>query len=347
MTIRELAKMAGVSKTTVSRALNNAPEISSETKALVMRLAQENGYQTNPVISAHMSGVRNKKVTTEGSVLAIVPLPFQERKWGNAHLINEMYRKGVEARSQQLGFKVEDFSLSDNGHSYKRLSDVLYQRGIEVVLVPSIGMVDYPSEYQLQMDWDRFFCAALTYEVIKSVTIDRAVVSHVDSASLAFRRARDLGYKRIALGTRSWEYERPQGRWLAAYLLFQKMNQDLCPIPYYEFDYDKQVRGSFRSWYEENRPDIILGDRFMLQLARDCEIDIPGDVSFAQLDLVRGYPQSEDMAGIDSRFEAVGSAAVDLVMSRVKSGERGLPKVPHLFKVPGRWLDGVSAPKVK
>lgn len=47
VTIKDIAKMAGVSVTTVSRALNDGPEISAETRARILRLCQETGYRAN------------------------------------------------------------------------------------------------------------------------------------------------------------------------------------------------------------------------------------------------------------------------------------------------------------
>ena len=43
-TIADIARLAGVSKSTVSRALNDSPLIGDETKARIQRLAQEMGY---------------------------------------------------------------------------------------------------------------------------------------------------------------------------------------------------------------------------------------------------------------------------------------------------------------
>ena len=48
-TINDIARQAGVSKTTVSFAFNNPSKISQETYARIMSIAQELGYVPDPV----------------------------------------------------------------------------------------------------------------------------------------------------------------------------------------------------------------------------------------------------------------------------------------------------------
>ncbi len=44
MTLKQIAKLANVSVSTASRAINNSYDISDETRELVLRIAEENGY---------------------------------------------------------------------------------------------------------------------------------------------------------------------------------------------------------------------------------------------------------------------------------------------------------------
>ena len=47
VTIKDVARAAGVSPSTVSRALNDSPLIREETKARIRRIAAELGYERN------------------------------------------------------------------------------------------------------------------------------------------------------------------------------------------------------------------------------------------------------------------------------------------------------------
>ena len=49
ITIKDIAKVAGVSYATVSRALNGSPEIGEDTRERILRLCKEMGYTTNYV----------------------------------------------------------------------------------------------------------------------------------------------------------------------------------------------------------------------------------------------------------------------------------------------------------
>ena len=48
-TIKDVARKAGVSYATVSRALNDHPEISEETKKRIVKIALEMGYRPNAI----------------------------------------------------------------------------------------------------------------------------------------------------------------------------------------------------------------------------------------------------------------------------------------------------------
>lgn len=65
MTIDEIARLAGVSKTTVSRVLNQKPDVSKETADRINTLIRDTGYTPN----AFAKAINNKKSDTVGLVI--------------------------------------------------------------------------------------------------------------------------------------------------------------------------------------------------------------------------------------------------------------------------------------
>lgn len=72
ITLRDVAKRAGVSINTASRALTNKPEISPETKKKVLKIAQELGYRPNRIARA----LRSQKSYTIGIVVGDIANPY-------------------------------------------------------------------------------------------------------------------------------------------------------------------------------------------------------------------------------------------------------------------------------
>jgi LacI family transcriptional regulator len=56
MTIKDIARIAGVTHSTVSRSLNDSPLVSAETKAKIRRIAEEQGYRPNTHARKLVSG---------------------------------------------------------------------------------------------------------------------------------------------------------------------------------------------------------------------------------------------------------------------------------------------------
>lgn len=65
LTIIDIAKLCGVGVTTVSRAINNHPDISEETKAMIMKVVKENNYVPN-------NNARNLKRTASKTIAVLI-----------------------------------------------------------------------------------------------------------------------------------------------------------------------------------------------------------------------------------------------------------------------------------
>ena len=72
VTIKDIAKAAGVSHTTVSRALHGSPAISPETTTRIRQLAQEMGYTPSAVAQSLLA----RRTQTIGVVLTMIADPF-------------------------------------------------------------------------------------------------------------------------------------------------------------------------------------------------------------------------------------------------------------------------------
>lgn len=72
ITIKEIARKLNISKSTVSRALRDSPEISAQTKARVIELARELNYTPNPIA---LSLLKNRTYTI-GIIVPDIDNPF-------------------------------------------------------------------------------------------------------------------------------------------------------------------------------------------------------------------------------------------------------------------------------
>lgn len=65
ITIKDIARLSGVGITTVSRAINNHPDINEETKAMIMQIIKENNYVPN-------NSARNLKRSNSNTIAVLI-----------------------------------------------------------------------------------------------------------------------------------------------------------------------------------------------------------------------------------------------------------------------------------
>jgi LacI family transcriptional regulator len=70
LTIRQIAKLAGVSRSTISRVINNHPHVSPETREQVLQIVAETGFRPDPI-------ARSLSSRRAGIIGLVIPLAIQ------------------------------------------------------------------------------------------------------------------------------------------------------------------------------------------------------------------------------------------------------------------------------
>lgn len=109
VTLREIAEKAGCSRSTVSYALRNSPNISRGLRDKIIGVAEGLGWTPDAELARQMSLVRQTLVKTDLPHLAIVinkPKRHLERELAPTHQLS-----GAVAYAERMGYKADIFNL--------------------------------------------------------------------------------------------------------------------------------------------------------------------------------------------------------------------------------------------
>jgi LacI family transcriptional regulator/LacI family repressor for deo operon, udp, cdd, tsx, nupC, and nupG len=118
--IEDIARVAGVSHSTVSRALNNSKLISVEMRERIQRLSQEMGYTPNAIARS----LQNQRTNTIGLVVTSIADPFFSD-----------IAKGVEEVAQALGFSIVLCISHNDPEQEMSIIETLHQRRVDGIIV--------------------------------------------------------------------------------------------------------------------------------------------------------------------------------------------------------------------
>ncbi|MDG4657417.1 LacI family DNA-binding transcriptional regulator [Ectobacillus antri] len=120
--IREIAKMAGVSVTTVSRVLNNYPYVSEEKRQQVMAVVKKLNYTPN-VNAVHLSKGKT-------NIIAVV-LPFVDHPYFSTIL------KGIAAKALEKHYQFMICQTNYNADEEKQALQLLRTRQVDGIIICS------------------------------------------------------------------------------------------------------------------------------------------------------------------------------------------------------------------
>ncbi len=351
VTLSDIAVKAGVHVTTVSLALRNHPRLPESTRQRIQALARKMGYAPDPFLRAlvaYRGGVIERRNTP---TLAYITNWATRWGWKKVTAHPDFYA-GALAKANELGYKLDDFWMREEGMTQERLSQILYSRGINGLIIASHGreMGD-----ALEFDWENFSAVKIDY-FPHQPALHNVTNNQCDIARLAMQKVIAAGYRRIGFVMhRGWDHA-VDHLWTAGYLCEQQAVPVRERLPAHLFPEPEPVErwlnesksevspdpAAFKEWFQKYQPEVIISKgSFVLPLLRKMGLRVPRDVAF--VDVFLG-DFTGATAGVKQNHTTVGELAVEILAGQLQHNKFGIPKIPTTTYVEGTWFDGATCP---
>jgi len=180
ITIEEIALIAGVSKTTISRVINNKPDVHPKTREKILEIIKENDFQPN----LFATGITSRRINHIG---LIIPYTI-----GNI-LSNQFYVDVLQGILNEVE-KREYYLLISYVHKTNYV-EVYNQKRVEGYILLSPGSLHRSIIHELQSANIPFVSTA---KLINEPDMTYVDVDNVKGAKLAVQHLVSLGHKKIA-----------------------------------------------------------------------------------------------------------------------------------------------------
>ena len=177
--IKDIAKLARVSHSTVSRALQNSPLVNAETAEKIRQIAREFGYRA----SAVARGLVTKRTQTIGLVVTTVADPFASE-----------VVSGLEQAANDHGYAV--FLAGSNGEPEreKKVVQSLAERRVDGIVVTSsrVGALYLPLLSEMMVP------IVLVNNQHPGAFVHSVMIGNLEGSKAAASHLVELGHRRIA-----------------------------------------------------------------------------------------------------------------------------------------------------
>lgn len=184
-TIKDIAKAAGVSITTVSRALNGYPDVNEKTRSRIKKLAEKMSYRPN----AQAQSLVLKKTNTIGVIISELTRDSVKAAFSFEVLC------GISDRSSELNYDIILFSTNPNKQMNKTYSDLCRERNVDGVILKGLKTTD---PYLREVTDQSMFPSVLIDIPVAGERVGHVTTDNVSGVRDAVRHLIQLGHRNIA-----------------------------------------------------------------------------------------------------------------------------------------------------
>lgn len=312
-TLKQIAKELGVSVSTVSKALNDSPEISEPTKIRVQEYAKLKKYKPNSI----GLNLKNRSTRTIG---VIIP-----------NILNSFFAKvfkGIEKVADEKGYKVLTCISNESLEKEIAILDMLSNGTIDGFILST------SKETQKAQKFDHISSIinegtpiVMFDRIAEEVNCDKVIVDDYESAINATNHLIDSGCKNIALFTSINQLSVSNLRTKGFYKAFEqkglKVNEDLVILTDNVDDFDDQVK----DFYNKHSIDAVFAldehtSGMAMKLGIKKGLKIPEEYSVIGFaDGVWSRRMTPSLSTVSQHGPEIGAEATKILIERLESKE--------------------------
>lgn len=310
VTIKDVAKLAGVSPSTVSRVIADNPKISNKTKAIVFEAMETLNYQPNIIARS----LANRRTYTLGMIL-----PSKEAKiFENPFFIQAM--RGLSIYAQSKGFYIMYNYCQSEADELRTIEQFVYSKWVDGIILTTTRIDDKNVEFLFEKDHP--------FVVIGTPQAHREQILYVDNDNVwamenVVNHLIEQGHSKIAFAGGEYQFTVNRHR-LRGYKQALKSHGIVFDQRLVMADgtTDHKAYKGMVAMLEEVTPDAIVGiDDTIAYGAYKAVQAIKGqDIAVAAFNntTLAVYHQPS-MSSVDVNSEMLGHKAAELLISRIEN----------------------------
>lgn len=322
VTIKDIAKILGISVSTVSRALKNHPDISVETKRDVQALAKKLNYTPNVIALS----LRNRKTFLIGVIIPEI-----------IHHFFSCVISGIEQVANKNGYNVVIFQSNESYEREVSICQTILNARVDGVLVSmskSTNNVDHFREIQQAGIPLVFFD-----RICGDVDTDRVVVDDFKGAYTAVEHLISVGCKRIAHLSAPQTMQIAQKRQMG---YVQALRDHQLPVDEKLIipcdNKEEAVNVGRQLMLLEDRPDGIFAVNDLtaagaMYAIKHMGYRVPEDVAISGFtDGLVSTLTDPTLTTVEQHGDKMGEMAADLLLKRINTGDEIVETVTKVIK---------------
>ncbi len=313
VTINDIARLANVSKATVSRVLNHKPDVDVETRERVLRIVEEQGFVPS-IVASDLAGGRSRLV-------GVLAPPFT---WP---MLPDVMR-GVAEAVTETPFELVLYTINDS------MRDMDRSRLIEHILASKLtsgllAIFPGPVAQQLTRLYKQRFPLVMIDDQAVPTDMPWIRSDNVGGAYAAVRHLIQLGHRRIAHIQGPMSYlvsrERHQGYSQALQETGLEINPDLVLEGDFQMIGGRAAAAKLFALPPGKRPTAIFASSDLtaygvLAAAEEYNIQIPGDMALVGFDDLPLSPYIHPpLTTVRQDFAEMGRRGFELLLSMIET----------------------------